>query len=206
MSEIKLTKQSLRSEQLKLAQLEHYLPTLQLKKSLLQSEVGEARQEILRLTELFDNARLQLSAVGSLFSQSIGFPFESLAKVSHINKEYENIAGVDVPIFKDVQFDSFAYSLFTTPAWIDSATRLVRQLVEAKVRISVAEEKLAALENELREVTIRVNLFEKNLIPKALANIRKIKVFLGDQELAAVGQAKVAKKKIQERKEAHRAY
>lgn len=42
-------------------------------------------------------------------------------------------------------------------------------------------------------------MFEKILIPRALKNIKKIKVFLGDQQLAAVSQAKVAKKKIEER-------
>jgi V/A-type H+-transporting ATPase subunit D len=35
------------------------------------------------------------------------------------------------------------------------------------------------------------------LIPRAEANIRKIKVFLGDQLLAAVSRAKVAKSKIE---------
>ncbi len=43
MAEIKLTKNELRSQQNLLAQLEKYLPTLQLKKAMLQSEVSEAR-------------------------------------------------------------------------------------------------------------------------------------------------------------------
>ena len=50
-------------------------------------------------------------------------------------------------------------------------------------------------------MSIRVNLFEKILIPRALRNIKKIKVFLGDQQLAAVSQAKVAKAKIEDHKE-----
>ncbi len=57
-----------------------------------------------------------------------------------------------------------------------------------------------ALEKEWREVSIRVNLFEKVLIPRCQKNIKKIKVFLGDQQLAAVSQAKVAKGKIEENK------
>ncbi|EKE08245.1 MAG: V-type ATP synthase, subunit D [uncultured bacterium] len=62
--------------------------------------------------------------------------------------------------------------------------------------MNVAEEKKRSLEKELREVSIRVNLFEKVLIPRAQENIKKIKIFLGDQQLSAVAQAKVAKKKI----------
>ena len=67
------------------------------------------------------------------------------------------------------------------------------------MKIDIAHEKKKALEDEFREVSIRVNLFEKILIPRALRNIKKIKVFLGDQQLAAVSQAKVAKRKILEK-------
>ncbi len=56
------------------------------------------------------------------------------------------------------------------------------------------------LEKELREVSIRVNLFEKIMIPRTKANIKKVKIFLGDMQLAAVAQAKVSKRKILERK------
>jgi len=50
------------------------------------------------------------------------------------------------------------------------------------------------------DVAIRVNLFEKILIPRASKNIKKIKVFLGDQQLTAVSQAKAAKAKIEDNK------
>jgi V/A-type H+-transporting ATPase subunit D len=76
----------------------------------------------------------------------------------------------------------------------------LRKLATARVKVQIAREKKAALEKELRQVSIRVNLFEKILIPRALANIKKIKVFLGDMQLAAVSQAKVAKRKIEEHK------
>jgi len=45
-----------------------------------------------------------------------------------------------------------------------------------------------------------VNLFEKVLIPRSQENIKKIRIFLGDQQLSAVAQAKVAKRKILLRK------
>ena len=76
----------------------------------------------------------------------------------------------------------------------------LKDLIEAKARINVVEEKKAILEKELREVSIRVNLFEKIRIPRTQFNIKKIKVFLGDQELASVAQAKVAKAKILKKK------
>jgi len=112
----------------------------------------------------------------------------------------KNIAGVEVPFFESVVFEPYWYSLFDTPPWVDSVIIGLRSLAEATARIAVSKEKKAALEKELREVSIRVNLFEKILIPRAIKNIKKIKVFLGDMQLAAVSQAKVAKTKIEERK------
>lgn len=201
MEQVKLTKNELRAQQLKLSQLERYLPTLQLKKAMLQTEVNEARAEIVRLESQFHEHRLAISSSGSLFSEHFGLDLGSLAKVKKIDKTYENIAGVDIPIFQSVSFEPISYPLFSTPAWLDGAILLLKKMVEAKAQVMIGEEKLSALETELQEVSIRVNLFEKNLIPRAQKNIKRIKVFLGDQELAAVGQAKVAKTKIEERKE-----
>jgi V/A-type H+-transporting ATPase subunit D len=200
MAELKLTKSEQRAQRVRLAQLQRYLPTLQLKKAMLQAEVNEVRIEIKRLEDVFHEKRLSVSDASGLLSEKIGLRLDLSAKVKKIQKRYENIAGVDIPVYEGVVFEEFEYNLFDTPAWVDPIIVDLRSMAEAKAAVFVAEEKKILLERELREVTIRVNLFEKNLIPKALQNIRKIKVFLGDQELAAVSQAKVAKAKIIKRK------
>lgn len=204
MAEVKLTKNELRSQQLRLNQLEKYLPTLQLKKAMLQSEVNEVRVEIAQLEENFEEKRLTATHSGGLLNEHVGLDLTHAAKIAHVDKEYENIAGVDIPIYKAVEFDPFDYPLFSTPAWLDAAVFELREMAIARVKVLIAEEKKAALEKELREVSIRVNLFEKNLIPRSKQNIKRIKVYLGDQELAAVGQAKMAKAKIEQRKHASR--
>lgn len=198
MADIKLTKNELRLQRTRLKQLEKYLPTLQLKKAMLQAEVNETRLEIEKLEEQFEQTHLHVSSSASLLSQTLGIPYQETAKIVKVEKKYENIAGVDIPIFERVEFTPFEYSLFSTPVWVDPMIAQLRQVVIAKIKLLIADEKKEALEKELRQVTIRVNLFEKNLIPKAQKNIKKIKIFLGDQELAAVGQAKVAKAKINE--------
>ena len=204
MAEVKLTKNELRFQQIRLNQLEKYLPTLQLKKAMLQTEVNEVRVEILRLQDDFHEARLTATHSGGLLNEHVGLDLTLAAKVKRVDKEYENIAGVDIPIYMGIEFEPFEYPLFSTPAWLDAAVAELRAMAVARVKVLIAEEKKAALEKELREVSIRVNLFEKNLIPKAKRNIKRIKVFLGDQELAAVGQAKVAKAKIEQRKHENR--
>ena len=55
------------------------------------------------------------------------------------------------------------------------------------------------LAKELRTTSQRVNLFEKVKIPEAKANIKKISVYLGDQQVSEVVRSKISKKKIDER-------
>lgn len=200
MAELKMTKNELRAQQNRLNQLLKYLPTLQLKKALLQAEVAESRLERYALIEQLDLEKRAVEDYASLFAQSLPIDVNHFAKISNLVKRYENIAGADVPFFESCSFEPITYDLFETPVWLESAIQGLREVSKAKARMQIVEEKLAILEHELREVTIRVNLFEKILIPRSERNIKKIKVFLGDQQLAAVSQAKVAKTKILERK------
>jgi len=119
-------------------------------------------------------------------------------QVLHVEKHYENITGVEIPVFERVTFREVPFFLFDTPVWLDAAIVKLRALIVFREMLGIAEEKRRALEKELREVSIRVNLFEKILIPRIEENIKKIKIFLGDQELAAISRAKMAKKKIEE--------
>lgn len=49
---------------------------------------------------------------------------------------------------------------------------------------------------EFRITSQRVNLFEKVMIPTAKANIKKINIYLGDQQTAAVVRGKIAKSSL----------
>jgi V/A-type H+/Na+-transporting ATPase subunit D len=200
-AEVKLTKNELRNQQVHLAQLEKYLPTLQLKKAMLQAEVNEVRHEIERLEHEMNAKRQQVDLFSSLLSTRTTIDPLQAVKIKQIHKRYENVAGVEVPYYEGVDFEEFTYNLFETPPWVDAAVVELRNLAVLREHVQVAYEQREALEKEWREVSIRVNLFEKILIPRAIDNIRKIKVFLGDQQLAAVSRAKVAKTKIEAGKE-----
>lgn len=199
MSTVKLTKTELRLQQLRLAELKKYLPTLQLKKSMLQTEVNEARAEVSVCRDRFESMHANLEAYSSLLTLNIPVDLSKAVAIQKVSKRYENIAGIEVPYFESITFNTLDYSLFDTPPWLDGVIYGLRGLSEASVRIAIALEKQQALEAELRDVSIKVNLFEKRLIPRAEVNIKKIKVFIGDQQLAAVAQAKAAKSKIEEK-------
>lgn len=196
MAEIKLTKTELRTQQLKFERLRKYLPTLQLKKAMLQIEVNHAQSEIESLFGEFRFLTEKAEKYSALLTERSAHDFFASVEVADVIRSHENIAGVDIPHFERVQFVPSGYSLFDTPLWFESAISGIKELITMREKIKVSQEKKRALEKELREVSIRVNLFEKILIPRAQENIKKIKIFLSDQQLAAVSQAKVAKKKI----------
>ena len=102
MGQIKFTKSELRSQQLKLAQLNRYLPTLQLKKAMLQSEVNAAQQEVEELTEKYLIEKKEVEGFSSLLSVDYANDvFESL-HIIEVRKVYESIAGVEIPHYKEV--------------------------------------------------------------------------------------------------------
>jgi V/A-type H+/Na+-transporting ATPase subunit D len=193
---LKLTKNELRNQQTRLSQFLAFLPTLQLKKAMLQFEVSAASMEISRLIEEMRLVRHQVEEFAPFLLEKVEVNLISYADVLRVKKKYENIAGVEIPIFDSIAFRDPEYSLFDTPPWTDQATEILKEFATAREKIGIAEEKKRALEKELRAVSIRVNLFEKILIPRSQQNIKKIRIFLSDQQLSLVAQAKVAKKKI----------
>jgi V/A-type H+-transporting ATPase subunit D len=63
------------------------------------------------------------------------------------------------------------------------------------VRVQVEQRRLALLEEAVKTITQRVNLFDKVLIPRARQNIKRIQIYLSDLQTAAVVRSKIAKRK-----------
>ena len=204
MTALKLTKNELRNQQMRLSQFQRYLPTLQLKKAMLQFEVNLVQLEISRLQSHLSMSRKEVERFSPLLLEKVSCNVVESTDIMQVKKRYENVAGVEIPILEQVVFKEVPYFLFDTPVWVDRAIELTRGLIIDRETLVIADEKRRALEKDLRDVSIRVNLFEKILIPRAQENIKKIRVFLGDQQLASVAQAKVAKKKIEEKMESLR--
>ncbi|AFS28239.1 V-type ATP synthase subunit D [Chlamydia psittaci] len=201
-SQVKLTKNAYRLEKVKLSRLETYLPTLKLKKALLQVEVTNAILEASESIRAYEESRESIYAFAELYSVPLYVDaIVNSFKIEKVAKEYENIAGIEVPVIKNIVLTESSYSVLDTPIWVDTLVAYTREFVVNKVRSEVAVEKQRILEDELRNVSIRVNLFEKKLIPETTRMIKKIAIFLSDRSITDVGQVKMAKKKIQQRKE-----
>ena len=73
----------------------------------------------------------------------------------------------------------------------------MERVLSLDLEAQILDEQVARLNNELRTTTQRVNLFEKVKIPETKRNIKKISVYLGDQQVAAVVRGKISKKNLE---------
>jgi V/A-type H+-transporting ATPase subunit D len=198
MAKIKLTKGELKKQRDSLKQFRRYLPTLQLKKQQLQMKILEARKKLReRLIALDQKEENIRQWAGLLADPALDItPWISPVKVV---LDTVNVAGANVPVLDRVHFKETDYDFYTAPNWVDSALEELRHFVRLLAEVQVIRREIAILEKELRTTTQRVNLFEKIKIPGCLNNIRKIGIYLGDQQANAVGIGKVAKKKVEDR-------
>jgi len=197
MRKIKHTKNELKKQKDDLKRFTRYLPTLMLKKQQLRLEIIKILHAIERLDEEIKSFRHKLKAWISVFAEEAHL--EKLVSVKSVNASVGNIAGRDIPIFEKVVFKEEKYSFLTTPLWADYGIEAVKESITLKARRRRLEEAIGIIKEELRITTQRVNLFEKIKIPEAVENIRKIRIFLGDLQTAAVVTGKIAKRKIEKK-------
>ena len=195
MAKIKLTKNELKVQKDALKMYRRYLPTLTLKKQQLQAEIRtiEAKAAAVRKAKIeLENGFSEWIAV---FSEKDAFP-SGIVSVSNIRKGKGNIAGVDIPIFEGADFSRGEYDLYLTPIWVDMAASHVEKAIMLDLEAEVLDEQVRLLERELRATSQRVNLFEKVKIPETLENIKKISIYMADQQVSAVVRSKISKRKI----------
>jgi len=195
MQKVKLTKTVLKKQKDNLKRYERYLPTLYIKKHQLQKEIERARMELTKKKEKINKLTEALTPWISLLGEEVGL--NELVKLKKIETRRDNIAGVDIPIFVKAHIDMKRYDLFLYPLWVDRGVDSIRAMLTLRSEQTALAYQERCLLRELRVTAQRVNLFEKVKIPETKEVIRKISIYLGDQQIAAVGWARMAKKKIQ---------
>ncbi len=193
MAKIKLTKNELKKQKDELKMFQRYLPTLMLKKQQLQTEIRAIEVRIRELRAEKDRIDEAFKAWIAVFGEK-GVFVPGLLRVTELRTSVGNIAGVEIPVFAGADFAVEAYDLERTPLWLDLAVERLRQVLLLDLEADTLEEQRRRLDKELRTTTQRVNLFEKVKIPEAKGNIKKIRVYLGDQQTAAVVRGKIAKR------------
>ncbi len=192
---IKLTKNELKTQKESLKMYQRYLPTLQLKKQQLQTEVRTIENRAKQVRADRDRLNAEFREWIAVFGEADAFTPDMLA-VRSIRTSTGNIAGVSIPIFDGAEFVRSRYDLYATPLWIDTAADRLETVLSLDLEARILDEQVRLLQIELRTTTQRVNLFEKVKIPEAKENIKKINVYLGDQQVASVVRGKISKRNL----------
>ena len=197
MARLSLNKSSLHKEREQLRLYRGVLPSLELKRQQLTLEFNRAKRQLEDSRKKSKQVELDTVAeIPMLANQEIDL--SGLVRVSKIFLKEENLVGIKLPRLDSISFDILDYSMLGKPPWVDLLVVKLQKIVEAQTQVTIAEERVRRLESAVRRITQRVNLFEKMLIPEAQENIRKIKIFLGDAERAAVVRSKMAKARLLE--------
>ncbi|MDR2718148.1 MAG: V-type ATP synthase subunit D [Treponema sp.] len=192
MAKVKLTKNELKKQKDSLKMYQRYLPTLMLKKQQLQGEIRVTELRIKELRSQKDKLDESFKTWVAVFGERLIFTADIL-KISRLNTAQGNIAGVAIPIFQGAEFTVAPYDLARKPLWLDTAVEKMKQVILLDLEAQILEEQRRRLDRELRITTQRVNLFEKIKIPETKGHIKKIQVYLGDQQTSAVVRGKIAK-------------
>ncbi|WP_421622975.1 V-type ATP synthase subunit D [Borrelia sp. MN22-0132] len=191
MPKVKLTKNELKKQKDSLKMFSRYLPTLQLKKQQLHLEIRKV--EALKRTRKLEQDRLKrdIKSWISLFGEK--FTFQDWIQIKRVVRSFANIAGINIPVFDFIEYEDIKYNLLLTPYWVDRGIEVIKSMIQINAELEVLDEQIRLLESELNTTSQRVNLFEKVMIPAAKINIKKINIYLGDQQTAAVVRGKMAK-------------
>ena len=194
MSKVAINKSSLAQQRSQLRLFKRFLPSLDLKRQQLLTEQKQAQQELSEtdheIGELTESLTGLMEPLGAYNIDLAG-----LVSVDSVVIEEENIVGAKLPVASEVRFKTAPYSMLAKPFWVDFLVEYLQRICTLRVHVQVRRERLARLNQQVRRITQRVNLFEKVLIPRANHNIKRIQIGLGEQERSAVVRSKIAKKK-----------
>ncbi len=194
MPRLSFSKAALHKEGAQLKRFKQYLPSLDLKRQQLVVERTKAMAQL-------SNTQTQIERCYTLVKEQLPMlssehvEMNSLVTINQIYISEENVVGVKLPYLKQLEIQSKPYSLLSKPHWIDLLVVQLKEMLELKVKLEVNQKRVEILQQAVKKVTQRVNLFDKVLIPKAQQNIKKIRIFLFDTERAAVVRAKITKNK-----------
>ncbi|HPF52621.1 MAG TPA: V-type ATP synthase subunit D [Draconibacterium sp.] len=173
------------------------LPTLKNKESALRLEVKKAKDKVVE-------AEKELGKKIALNNESVELWNEFLPElltIISVNTASIKIAGVSIPVLKDIQFNVLKFSVFERPKWFPHGMVFLKEVAMIVTQLNFLKRKMTLLDHARRKTTQKVNLYEKVQIPDYEDAIRKIKRFLEDEENLSKSAQKIVKKRQQKLKE-----
>lgn len=193
MARVALSKTQLRKERENLVAYRRYLPALDLKRQQLMGERVRAGHVIGEIEGKVATAAKEAGAAIPMLADD-RISLDGLVRLGEVRMGEQNVAGVRLPVVESVEIIRTPYGRMVRPHWVDAVVERLAEAIRLRVEVTVAQQRLVRLEKAVATITQRVNLFDKVLIPETESNIRRILVYLGDAERAAVVSAKIAKR------------
>jgi V/A-type H+-transporting ATPase subunit D len=180
-------KTSLQSVEKQLKVRVRALPTIKSKESALRLEVKRTKDYYLELVAALEKELKKYEHLSGLWNEFV----PELITVKEVAIDTKKVAGVLLPIFGSVTFETKSYSRFNAPVWFADGIALLKRVAESGIRAEVEQIKLEQLEYARKKTTQKVNLFEKVQIPGYTDAIRKIKRYLEDEESLSKASQKI---------------
>jgi V/A-type H+-transporting ATPase subunit D len=194
MARLALNKSSLSKLSRQLGTFERFLPSLDLKRKQLMAERARAQAALQRTGQAMQELRASIAAQLPMLA-SRDLELTGLVRLNAVRLGEENVVGTRLPLLQAVELERREYGYLGMPQWVDRLSDELARMLELHVRLRVERRRVELLEEAVRKVTQRVNLFEKVLIPRTKEHIRRIRIYLSDAERAAVVRSKIAKRK-----------
>jgi len=194
MAKVSLNKSSLSRQTRLLRSYQQFLPALDLKRKQLMAERAKAQARFDDLEARLADQRAWVFANLPMLGDA-DLDLQGLVRVADVRTEQENVIGTWLPRLKDVDLQVRPYGYLSKPHWLESLIGRLSEALRLRIEADVEARRVALLNAAVRTVTQRVNLFDKVLIPRARAQIKRIRVALSDAERAAVVRSKIAKRK-----------
>ncbi len=194
-------KTSLQQIEKQLKMRQRTLPIIKNKETALRLEVKRCREEVAAL-----EAKLQQQIAGYESMYALWGEFDaSLVQLRDVQLDVRKIAGVRVPVLKNIELEARPFGIFSAPKWYFDGINLLHGLAKTAVEREFAVAKQDLLDHARRKTTQKVNLFEKVQIPGFQEAVRKIKRFMEDEENLSKSSQKILKSLQQKRAEAEEA-
>ena len=194
MAKLQLSKSALAREQKSLKTFQRFLPSLDLKRQQVMAERAKAEKAIEQTRRDIETFQKEAGEKLPMLANR-DVDLTDLAKLTKVTLGTENVVGTRLPTLEEIEVEVRPYPMMGRPHWVDRTAEILRDMLELRVRVQVEERRLALLEQAVKTVTQRVNLFDKVLIPQAKKNIKRIQIYLSDMETAAVVRSKISKNK-----------
>ena len=187
-------KTSLQQIEKQLKMRQRTLPIIKSKETALRLEVKKCKEEEKKLES-------QIGGYETMYALWGEFD-PSLVALRDVELDVKKVAGVRVPVLKNIRLEVRPFGLFSAPKWYFDGINLLQGLAKTAVEREFVLAKLGLLEHARKKTTQKVNLFEKVQIPGYQEAVRKIKRFMEDEENLSKSSQKILKSLQEKRKEA----